>query len=121
MHWIKSKTVPKVKQPGENISIKYIHNYAAETNFENFVDGEKKFQDFSSIPHFPRTVFSKQFWFPGLSRTSGHLGCDNGSNFVGVERVGKIYSIEEMNHSKIQSLMLSQNAYWIVWKRNIHL
>ena len=69
MHWIKSKTVPKVKQPGENISIKYIHNYAAETNFENFIDGEKKFQDFSSISNFPRTVFSKQFWFPGLSRT----------------------------------------------------
>ena len=85
---------------------------------------KKSSRTFPQFPTFPGQCFQNSFGFQdfsGLSRTSGHLGCDNGSNFVGVERVGKIYSIEEMNHSKIQSLMLSQNAYWIVWKRNIHL
>ena len=44
---------------------------------------------------------------------------DNGSNFVGAEtELPK--SMEEMNHSKIQKLMLNQHADWIVWKK-IHL
>ena len=29
--------------------------------------------------------------------------------------------MEEMNYSKIQRLMLNQNADWIGWKRNILL
>ena len=33
----KSIITPKVKQTRENISINYIHNYAAETNFENLL------------------------------------------------------------------------------------
>ena len=45
-----------------------------------------------------------------------NIQCDNGSNVDGAEReLAK--SMEEMNHSKI-SIMLNQNANWIVWKRN---
>ena len=60
MAWVNS---PKVKQPSKTISIKQIHNYPAETNFWEFVDGEKKLQDFSLISHFSRAVFQDFFGF----------------------------------------------------------
>ena len=45
------------------------------------------------------------------------IQCDNGSNFVGVEReLAK--STKEINHRKIPRFILNQNADWIVWKIN---
>ena len=46
--------------------------------------------------------------------------CDKRSNFVGVDRELK-KSVKEVNHNKIQSFIVNQNAGWIVWKGNLTL
>ena len=45
------------------------------------------------------------------------IWCNNRSNCVGAE-IESAKSMEEMNQSKIQRLMLNQNTDWIAWKRN---
>ena len=48
------------------------------------------------------------------------IQCDNRSNFVGVDRELE-KSMKEVNHNKIQSFIVNQNAGWIVWKGNLTL
>ena len=66
---------PKIKQLREYISIKWIHNYAAETNFKNFLREKKVeelFQDFSSIFHFFTVPQSLSEWIISTTQNFQH-------------------------------------------------